>query len=305
MRSRSRVAAWVVGLTVTAAVLTLGCGGSGEESGLQLNAVAYGDGLFVAVGDSDKAYANPGPGWTAFVTGVPALDDVAYVPALATFVAVGDAGAIVSSSDGVTWTQQGSPTPVNLYGVVAGAGRIVVVGDAGAILVSNDGVVFQERPSGTGATLYEVAFDGEATFVAVGAFGTVVISEDAGLTWQATEVGLTNELYGVAYGNDTWVVVGQAGIILQGATPFDWEVSADNVLPDLNDVLFAQSLFTVVGDNGNALTSPDGINFGASVTNTGQFLYGAAFGSGKFWVVGSGGRALSSLDGAIYQDGKI
>src|SRR5207244_9777982 len=47
MRSRSRVAAWVAGLTVTATVLTLGCR-SGSESGIQLNAVAFGTGTFVA-----------------------------------------------------------------------------------------------------------------------------------------------------------------------------------------------------------------------------------------------------------------
>lgn len=305
MRSRSRVAAFVVGVVASATVLTLGCGGGGEESGLQLNGIAYGDGIFIVVGDSAEAYANPGPGFTPFATGVPALDDVAYAPTQDVFVAVGDAGAIVTSNDGVAWAQQASPAPVNLYGVTAGAGRVVVVGDFGAILVSDDGVTYRERSSGTDATLYEVGFDGDSTFVAVGAAGTVVISQDAGLTWQATFAGLGNDLYGVAYGNGTWVTVGQAGIILQGESPFDWSVSADNVLPDLNDVNFAQNLFMVVGNDGNALTSPDGINFGSSVTNTGQFLYGSAFGNGQFFIVGSGGRALNSRDGAIFQNGKI
>lgn len=314
MRSRSRIAAWVVGLAATAVAATLGCGGGGEESGLQLNAVTYANGLFITVGESDQAYANPGTGWTPFPTGVPSLQDVTYFARSGLFVAVGGGGAIVTSTDGVAWAQQNVPTSFNLNGVAAGDALVIAVGDGGTILSSADGATWVARNSGTDATLSGVTVGG-GLVVAVGVAGTVVVSDDAGLTWDPTFSGLTNDLnavaYGVVSGVGTWVAVGQDGIILRGETPLSWEVEGDNVLPTFNDVIFTQGLFIVVGNEGNILTSADGESYAASVSNTGQFLYGAAFGdapafaNGTFYVVGSGGRALTSRDGAIYQNGKI
>jgi hypothetical protein len=314
MRSRSRVGAWAVGLTVTAVVLTLGCGG-GSQSGTQLNAVAFGNGTFVAVGLSDTSFTNQGNGYQRFTTGVPTLNDVAYASTQGLFVAVGDGGAIVTSPDGVAWTQQGSPTAVNLHGVAAGTAALVAVGDGGTILTSLDGVAWTQRSSGTDAPLLGVGFGGDTTFVAVGGGGAVDVSDDAGLTWQATVEGPGDDLNAAAYGTNGWVVVGQAGVILQGAAPDALDLIGFAVLPNLNDVIFTQNLFLVVGDNGNILSSPDGMQYTSSVSNTGQFLYGAAFGattdtsgntsSPMFVVVGSGGRVLTSGDTSVFQNGKI
>lgn len=53
-----------------------------------------------------------------------------------TFVAVGWNGAILTSPDGVSWTQQTSGTGNSLYGVAYGNGTFVAVGAYGAILTS-------------------------------------------------------------------------------------------------------------------------------------------------------------------------
>lgn len=313
MRSRSRIAAWVVGLTVTAVMATLGCGGGGgTDSGIQLNAVAFGDGVFVAVGDSDRAFANPdGNGWTPFLTGAPALDGIAWSQRLGTFVAVGDGGAIVTSTDGVNWAAQNSPTTFNLFGIAAADEGLIAVGDGGTILVSADAVNWTQRDSGTDATLYGVAVGRAGTVIAVGAGATVLVSIDAGVNWQVNSVAFPDvaigDLKGIAYGTRGWVTVGEFGVILQGETAATstWNVIGAAILPDLNGVAFVQGNYTVLGDKGRILTSPDGVTFTQVVSNSGQFLYGTAFGDGFYYVVGSGGRALRSLDGAIYQDTKI
>jgi hypothetical protein len=289
---------------VAAVGLTLGCGG-GSQSGIQLNAVAFGNGTFVAVGLSDTSFTNQGNGYGRFATGVPTLSDVAHSDALNLFVAVGDGGAIVTSPDGVTWTQQSSPTTVNLHSVAAGVAALIAVGDGGTILSSLNGTVWTQRTSNTDAQLNGVGFGGAATFVAVGAGGVVAGSSDAGLTWQATVVGPGNDLNAATFGTNGWVVVGDGGLILQGATPDSLALIAFAVLPNLNDVTFAQNLFIVVGDDGHILNSADGINYASSVSNTGQFLYGVAYGDGTFVVVGSGGRLLTSGDASVFQSGKI
>jgi hypothetical protein len=301
-----------VGLTVAAVALVLGCGGGGQ-SGVQLNAVAFGNNEFVAVGLSNTSFTNQGNGYQRFTTGVATLNDIAYAATQRIFVAVGDGGAIVTSPDGVSWTQQASPTALNLHSVAAGAAALVAVGDEGTILASLDGVNWSTRTSNATVQLLGVGF-GDASFVAVGAGGTVEVSTDAGLTWTATTEGPGNDLTAAAFGANGWVVVGQGGLILQGASPTGLAQIGVSVLPNLNDVTFVQGLYVVVGDKGFILNSPDGVNYTSSVSNTGQFLYGVTYGTttntdgtstSTFVVVGSGGRLLTSGDLAVFQNNKI
>jgi hypothetical protein len=66
------------------------------------------------------------------------LIGVAYGNGL--FVAVGDDGTILTSPDGVSWTQRTSGTGNLLEGVTYGNGLFVAVGKDGTILTSPDGV---------------------------------------------------------------------------------------------------------------------------------------------------------------------
>jgi photosystem II stability/assembly factor-like uncharacterized protein len=52
------------------------------------------------------------------------------------FVAVGDRGAILTSTDGVNWTRLTSPTRYSLSSVTCGNGLFVAVGEDGIILTS-------------------------------------------------------------------------------------------------------------------------------------------------------------------------
>ena len=52
------------------------------------------------------------------------------------FVAVGDGGVILTSPDGVNWTARVSGTYNSLFGVTYGNGTFVAVGDGGTILTS-------------------------------------------------------------------------------------------------------------------------------------------------------------------------
>ncbi|RPJ20090.1 MAG: hypothetical protein EHM35_19910, partial [Planctomycetaceae bacterium] len=75
-------------------------------TGNNLDAVAYGAGRFVAVGQNGTILlATNGVNWAASTSSPPVmLHGVAW--GLNTFVAVGDAGTILTSPDGVTWTPQ-------------------------------------------------------------------------------------------------------------------------------------------------------------------------------------------------------
>jgi hypothetical protein len=55
------------------------------------------------------------------------------------FVAVGDNGKILTSSDGTTWTSRTSGTTEYLRGGAYGNSTFVVVGASGTIITSSDG----------------------------------------------------------------------------------------------------------------------------------------------------------------------
>ena len=94
------------------------------------------------------ATATPTPTPTATVTPAPArtataspTEEVAEIKlsAVPLFIAVGEQGTILTSSDGTTWTEQYSGTTQWLRGGAYGNSTLVVVGFLGTILTSLDG----------------------------------------------------------------------------------------------------------------------------------------------------------------------
>ena len=74
------------------------------------------------------------PEWTLRKQGSSSLMGVAY--GNGRFVAVGRRGTILTSSDGVSWTERSSGTSQDLHGVTYGNGLFVAVGSGGTILTS-------------------------------------------------------------------------------------------------------------------------------------------------------------------------
>lgn len=99
------------------------------------------------------------------------------------YVAVGDRGVIQTSPDGVNWTQRlssGTSGEPNLYKVIFAGGRFVAVGDANSILTSTDGITWIATYSGGGGNLYGVAWSG-THYLAVGPDS--MNSSVDGITW--------------------------------------------------------------------------------------------------------------------------
>jgi len=110
------------------------------------------------------------------------------------FIAVGDAGAILVSTNGVNWTA-GNSGQSALNGVANASGLFVAVGELGTILTSPDGTNWTQRTSGTTNSLLAVTYGG-GEFVAVGGCdrcdpttrGTILTSPD-GVTWTPRTAG--------------------------------------------------------------------------------------------------------------------
>lgn len=98
--------------------------------------VAYGNGRFVAVGEGDDSIlvSTDGVIWQPYAAPDVALDQVEF--AEGRFMAVGEDGLIMSSTNGVDWVFEPSPTVTRLRDIVHGAGSWVAVGNNDTILQS-------------------------------------------------------------------------------------------------------------------------------------------------------------------------
>ena len=181
------------------------------------------------------------------------LDDVAY--GAGSFVAVGDMGEILTSPDGITWTERDSGTEKDLRGVAYGAGTFVAVGDKGEILTSPDGITWTEMTSGAEKDLLGVAY-GNGRFVAVGSYGEILTSPD-GITWTRRDSGTERSFNGVAYGNGIFVAVGQMGEILTSPDGITWTERCSGTSGYLQKVSCGNDTFVAVGETetgfGNAI----------------------------------------------------
>jgi len=143
-----------------------------DDSGIRLVIVFLG---LVALG-----IAKPAPARSLLLDGV--------VVGGRTVVAVGERGAIISSSDsGVSWKSLPSPTTETLTGVSFADDQAGwAVGHGGTVLATTDGgqTWARQLPAESVDTSFldVLALDAR-TAIAIGAFGTTRLTRDGGQTW--------------------------------------------------------------------------------------------------------------------------
>lgn len=196
------------------------------------------------------------------------------------------------------------------------------VGDAGRIETSPDGVTWTVRTSGTSRDLEHIAWSPDLEqFLAVGTNATALTSPD-GDTWTARTTGQssTRSLRGAAWSPELslWVVVGDSGFIATSSDGLAWTT---RTAPYAHMMAVAWSpdlgLFVAVGLGVNEFaTSPDGATWtDAGVTSSNGFTRALEWSPdlGLFVAVTSTGAVLTSADGptwtfrstTLYLDGDL
>jgi len=230
------------------------------------------------------------------------LESVAYGTNV--YVAVGGGGAIVTSPDGVDWTNRASGTTEWLSDITYGSRVFVAVGSAGTILTSPDGITWESQNSGTAADLAGITWGG-GMFVAVGELGLIFTSSD-GITWERTPAGCPEDwipdcrLNSVTYGDGTFVAMGQ-GWHRGWLTPSFWDLSLAsrdgttwiNRTPEIYSpviaVAYGDGTFVAAERFLNAIwSSTDAVTWTKGLV-AGSFsgvFKGIAYGGGTFVVVG-------------------
>ena len=214
------------------------------------------------------------------------------------YLAVGAAGSIFKSTDGVAWTAVASPASANLNATLYTLSQFMVVGASGTILRSSNLTIWNASASNTTQNLSALAGSG-TLIVAVGDGGTVINSVD-GVTWKAAaSVPTTSNLRGVARSTGgVWVAVGDGGTIIRSLDGNSWNAVTSGTVADLNGIAAfgGTSAFVTVGSGGTVATSHDALTWTVQTLSPFTTLY-APVASNQFIVVGAGGAAYTSLDG--------
>jgi hypothetical protein len=227
--------------------------------------VAYGNGVWVAVGSSGAlaTATDPTGTWTQRTSsfGATSIRSVAYGNGV--WVAVGSSGALATATDPTgTWTQRTSSfgaTTIN--SVTYGNGVWVAAGNAGALATATDPTgTWTQRTSSFGATTINSVTYGNGVWVAVGGSGALATATDPTGTWtQRTSSFGTTFIRSVAYGNGVWVAVGDTGALATATDPTGtWTQRTSSFgTTTIRSVTYSNGVWVAVGDTSKLATATD------------------------------------------------
>lgn len=235
--------------------------------------LAFGKGVFVAAGKkngvaaSQVCYSPDGRSWSTanFPGGIPQIRDVAA--SSTGFVAVGDAGTVLTSPDGVNWslaTVAGAPA----FRYVTHNGSVWMAvsnnpssGEDETVWTSANGTSWSQQGN-LGFDVYGVAAKA-GTLYAVGWYGGISYSTDGGLNWAAA--------------------------VTPGTTR--WSTGSIAIAPDGTFLVSAKAM-----DEGGA---PQALLVSSNGTEWSRSSAGTTFGWDVKALVWGFGRFLASADGGV------
>ncbi len=305
------------------------CLSSPPASAAHLQDIAFGKGVFVAVGstrsligaDNGKILTSTdGREWeTAFTLGGVPLWSVAFGEDH--FVVGGGNGRVLVSDDGDTWSPVETPTSETIrrvrYGDHGLGNTFAAVGEGGMVMASPTGEEWQllvgyASLDGEQRSINAVAFLPESSaFLAVGGEGLVLTSTD-GRDWWPRATGVSSILSGVAHDHGVTVAVGDSGMILvshdHGVSWAIQDLPASGAEVMLNDVIYGAGHWIAVGSQGLDGYLFRGSENGERWEEVGRFpgkrLRGIAYGNGVFMAGGGPWREtvlLTSSDGGTWE----
>lgn len=263
---------------------------------------AYAAFRFVAVGSEGNAgavYASADNqrSWVSMSANLPSaaagqqLNDVTF--AFGRFVAVGNAGTIVYSANGVNWATasvgSANLSNINLTALAFSGSTLMAVGQGGTVLTSSDGVTWVAQTANIAQDLHAVAFSPAVTttlpsavtsaafWVAVGAAGAVYTSPD-GLAWTRSSTGQISSASGAWRG---------VAVLVNTTSTLDCGL----VSPAVTSVSVSYSI-ALVGDGGQVATAGPDLVWNLS-TQGSSTLNRVISPAGQFVAVGNAGAVYT------------
>ena len=269
----------------------------------QWRAVAYGNGVFVAVSaDGTNRVMRSTDGGTTWEARTASeanqWQSVTYGSGVFVAVAATGTNQVMRSTDGgLTWTSHAPADTANLTSwrsVTYGNGVFVAVAESGTnrVMRSTDGGVTWTRETSADESIqwYSVTY-GNGVFVAVSDNGTgrVMRSTDGGVTWTKHTAAKSNGWYSVTYGNGVFVAVSYSGTNDRVMTSTDGETWISRTSAANNtwvSVTYGNGIFRAVAWGINSvMKSTDGVNWTTETSTVSASWNSIAYGEGVFVAV--------------------
>jgi hypothetical protein len=208
------------------------------------------------------------------------------------FVIVGDAGLVLTSTDGATWHIAANLTGGGLNAVAFGAGQWIAVGVAGRIFTSPDAFTWTLRSSPTTQPLNAVTYASNQ-WLACGNTGTIITSPD-GISWTPRSSGTALPLTGIAGRTGAHVAVGDDNTLLRSTDGATWTPhTLAEPTTDLRSAAILNNQFVVAGYAGRIYTSPDGVTWTSRANSgTGGAGYESVTYDGTQYIITTFGGSL-------------
>jgi photosystem II stability/assembly factor-like uncharacterized protein len=179
-------------------------------------------------------------------------------------------------------------------------GKGLAIGEGGAFFsMTGNEKIWKRLPSPVRYLMFDGVFTDESNGVVVGAGGSILFTDDAGLSWSKASVfgdaeAKLNSVFFINQKNG-WTV-GSGGKIFQtingGKT---WREQKSNVTKDLTDIFFTSTATGwAIGDEGTILQTTTAGNVWTTVNSKARHrLERILFNGKKGWAVGFGGTIMS------------
>lgn len=216
--------------------------------------LAVGDrGLIIQKSISDRAWSQQFGLLYGDLKAVGVRSYTSGITTLYTYVAVGNEGTVIRSTNGQTWS-----LPIitlanrTLTAVYHNDGVWIAVGEGGQIITStDDGLTWSLDNTTTGLNLYDVYYAGQ--WIIVGQKGNVWLKAQNDANWKRYSTGITDTLRGVAFVNNQYVIVGDRGSIAYSVDATKWRIADRFVNTQLNSISRDAVIPVTVGTTGVAL----------------------------------------------------
>lgn len=226
------------------------------------------------------------------------------------YVAVGDAGALLSSPDGETWTVRTGGTDLTLRDVAHGGETYVAVGQAGKILSSPDGATWSTASSPSSRDLNAVVHHIDRFFAVGGDYsvGAETLTSVDGVTWIRPEFPAPlYVLTGLASDGADLVAIGSYQSDLQTFGLFAWvegtgwvqRIDATGTSFRYNAVAAGAPAFVLIGP-GSTANSNDTLTWVSAPVFQAETMRSLIYTQQGWLAVGDAGMTLRAADAVMW-----